>query len=96
MYLFATGHKHGDFVVFNPMKIELTSAPLELREVVIAESKFWKELKSMAWSANCRFFLTINRDGIVIGNVYDNNAFASNLTDKVLDHFLKGISNGKQ
>jgi hypothetical protein len=86
--VFRNGVKNNDFVVFNPLSIELKNEDLVLRDIKLFKSTFWSGIKSKVWSSNCRFFFVINKDHIICGNTHDDDAILCNLTMKVFDLFL--------
>ena len=91
--IFKNGYKNADFIVFNPFNIKLKDEEPMMHEIKLRDNSFWNELRSNAWSSNCRFFFVINENHIIIGNTLDYKAFfCSNLSLKVFDHYLKAFS----
>lgn len=89
--IFQNGIKNGDFIVFNPYEIELIDIEPRFQPIHLPVDKFWDDLKSMAWSSNCRFFFVVATDKIIVCNVHDNEAFVTNLSSRVFDVFLNGF-----
>ena len=91
-FVFKNSIKNADFVVFNPLKIKLINEKPLLYEIKLKASDFWNDIKSMVWSANCRFFFVINKTHIIIGSTYNDEAFlCSNLSMQVFDEFFKAF-----
>ncbi|MCO5250758.1 MAG: hypothetical protein M9949_04965 [Candidatus Kapabacteria bacterium] len=86
--IFQNGIKNGEFVVFNPLEIELMDVEPLFQPIYLNVAEFWNDLKSMVWSSNCRFFFVVTMDKIIICNVHDNEAFEANLSSRVFDVFL--------
>lgn len=91
-FVFKNGIKNADFVVFNPLNIELKDEKPLMHEIKLKESDFWSDIKSMVWSSSCRFFFVVNENHIIIGNTYNNEAFlCSNLSMQVFEEFFKAF-----
>jgi hypothetical protein len=91
--IFATGNKNADFVVYNPYELELTDETPVYSPIVLKDSALWDEIRSQIWSANCRFFFFICRNGILIGDNQDNSGvLCKNLSRHVFDEYLKAFS----
>jgi len=91
-FVFQNGIKNADFVVFNPLNKELINEKPLLHEIKLKASDFWSDIKSMAWSSNCRFFFVVNENHIVIGNTHNDEAFlCSNLSMQVFEEFFKAF-----
>ena len=86
--VFKNGIKYADFVVYNPLNIDLKNEDFFLHEILLKEDKFWNEIKSMTWSSNCRYFFVINENHIIIGNTLNNKAFLSNLSLRIFEEFF--------
>lgn len=90
--VFKNGIKNADFIVFNPLNIELKDEKPLLQAISLKTSEFWQRIKSVVWSSNCRFFFVVNERHIIIGNVHDNEAFlCSNLSIQVFEEFFKAF-----
>jgi len=91
-FVFQNGIKNADFVVFNPLNIELINEKPLLHEIKLKASDFWQDIKSMVWSSNCRFFFVVNENHIIIGNTHNDEAFlCSNLSMQVFEEFFKAF-----
>lgn len=91
-FVFKNGIKNADFVVFNPLNIELINEKPLLHEIKLKASDFWQDIKSMVWSSNCRFFFVVNENHIIIGNTHNDEAFlCSNLSMQVFEEFFKAF-----
>jgi len=91
-FVFQNGIKNADFVVFNPLNVELKDEKPLLHEIKLKEVDFWTDIKSMAWSSNCRFFFLVNENHIIIGNTHNDEAFlCSNLSMQVFEEFFKAF-----
>ncbi len=88
-YVFKTGIKNADFVVFNPMQIQFTDDPATYREVELDKNEFWKHLQSVVWSAGCRFYFVVSGTHIILGNTLNYQAYWCNLSTNVFEVFLK-------
>ena len=86
--VFKNGINNKDFVVFNPLGIELKNEDPILQKIKLFESNFWSDIKSKVWSSNCRFFFVINKDHIICGNTHDDDAILCNLSMRVFDVIL--------
>jgi hypothetical protein len=92
IFLFQNGIKDADFVVFNPLDVELKNEKPILYVIKLKESNFWQDIKSIVWSTNCRFFFFVNENEIIIGNTHDEDAFlCSNLSMQVFEEFFKAF-----
>lgn len=92
-FVFNTGTKNADFVVFNPMQILFTDEPATYREVELDKNEFWTHLQSIVWSAGCRFFFVVSGTQIILGNTLNYQAFLCNLSTNVFEVFLKFLEN---
>ena len=91
-FVFQNGIKNADFVVFNPLNIQLKNEKPIIEEIKLKESNFWTDIKSMVWSSGCRFFFVINENHIVIGNAHNNEGFlCRNLSMAVFEEFFKAF-----
>lgn len=91
-FVFQNGIKNADFIVFNPLNKELVNEKPLLHEIKLKETDFWQEIKSMAWSSNCRFFFVVNENHIIIGNTHNDEAFlCSNLSMQIFEEFFKAF-----
>ena len=91
-FIFRNGIKNADFVVFNPLNVELKNEKPLLHEIKLNKNDFWTDIKSMVWSANCRFFFVVNKNHIIIGNTNNDEAFlCSNLSMQVFEEFFKAF-----
>lgn len=91
-FVFQNGIKNANFVVFNPLNIELKDEKPLMHEIKLKETDFWIEIKSMVWSSNCRFFFVVNENHIIIGNTHNNEAFlCNNLSFQVFEEFFKAF-----
>ncbi len=91
-YVFVNGIKNANFVVFNPLNIELKEQKPLLKEITLNESDFWKKIKSMTWSSNCRFFFVVNETNVIIGNTLNQDGFLCNLSIQIFDEFFKAFA----
>lgn len=89
--IFKNGITGTDFLVFNPLDVEYTSEKPFFFKIELIQNKFWLDIKSKAWSSNCKFFFVVNKTGIVIGNVNDDDAFLSNLSSDVFQEFFNAF-----
>ena len=81
-----------DFVLFNPLNIELTAEPPIFHEIKLKEEDdFWTDIKSSVWSSNCRFFFVVNKKFIIIGNTHNDEAFLCNLSMQVFEEFFNAF-----
>lgn len=93
--VFQNGYKNLDYVVFNPLKIQLTNDKPIFSKIKINDSKFWTEIKSRTWSSNCRIFFVISQNQIVIGNTLNNDAYlCKNLSMQVFEEYMKFCKQG--
>ena len=91
-FVFQNGIKNADYVVFNPLNVELKDEKPLLHEIKLKASDFWSDIKSMVWSSNCRFFFVVNENHIIIGNTHDDEAFlCSNLSLQVFEEFFNAF-----
>ncbi len=85
-YIIRTGEKNKDIVIFNPRCIELQDISPVFVKILLADNDFWKYMKSITWSSNCRYFFCIMSDRIIIGNCHDNEAvLCKNTSQQVFD-----------
>lgn len=88
--IFNNGIPKFDYIVFNPLEVELIDVVPVFYNITLRGSNFWNELKSITWCANCRFFFVFYKNHIVIGNAFDNEAIlCTNLSMNVFTEFLK-------
>ena len=72
---FAVDSKYKDFIVFNADKArELNNETVKEDDIEFIEIKNIDELKSIAWSSNCKWFFVIQSDCILLVNVYKDLA----------------------
>jgi hypothetical protein len=96
--LVRTGIINRDFVFFNPLNAELMDVQPIITEIELIENDFWRNIKSIAWSASCRFFFVVNENSIILGSVYEYKAFlCQKLSKNFISYFIeyKGILNFK-
>lgn len=84
-----------DFILLNPLDLELEDKPVKLEEIKLKDSGIWPELKSQAWSANVPYFFVITKKGIFIGSWKTDEAFMSNHSLRIFEHFFNALSNNK-
>ena len=90
--VFQNGYKGADFIVYNPLNIELKDEPPLLSEIKLKDDKFWNNIKSLTWSSSCRFFFVVNNTHIIVGNTLNNEAFlCENLSWRIFDEYLKAF-----
>jgi hypothetical protein len=90
--IFQNGYKGADFVVYNPLNIELKDEPLVMNEIQLKDNEFWKNLKSLTWSSNCRFFFVINENHLIVGSTLNNDAFLCiNLSWRIFEEYLNAF-----
>jgi hypothetical protein len=90
--VFQNGYKGADFVVFNPLNIELKDELPIVNEIQLKDNEFWNNLKSLTWSLNCRFFFVINENHLIVGNTLNNDAFlCSNLSWRIFEEYLNAF-----
>lgn len=90
--VFQNGIKNADFVVFNPLNIEFTNEKPLFQKIILNPSDFWNKIKSIVWSASCRFFFVVNETTIIVGNSYSDEAFSCNLTGQVFEEYVNYFS----
>lgn len=90
--VFQNGYKGADFVVYNPLNIELRDEPPVMNEIQLKDNEFWNNLKSLTWSSNCRFFFVINENHLIVGNTLNNDAFiCTNLSWRIFEEYLNAF-----
>ena len=62
-----------DFLVFNG-DAKLSDEVIEAEDIEFVEIKDIQEIKSMAWSSNCRWIFVIQKDCIYLINTYKDLA----------------------
>ena len=77
-----------DFIVFNLLNIPIGDCEATMSEGTLPDSPFWRQLRGITWSCQCRFFFVISDDQIVVGNCLNNNAFISNVSIRIFQFFV--------
>jgi hypothetical protein len=87
--IFKNGYKGFDFIVFNPLEIELDNSEPLFNKIFLPDIDFWNDIKAKTWSSGCNFFFVIDEENIIIGDTKNNDGLKCNLSMNVFDEFFK-------
>ena len=90
-----TGVKSKDFLVYNIDEFTVTNDPIKGTDLFEIKSSFTsvlKELKSQAWSSNCRWLFVFQDEGIYLINVYEDVIWLCRKhSTKFIDMFINNL-----